>query len=202
MGHVTVEAESWHSADIGEYRVDHLRCLRLVDSVKDLPELGTKGPDLTEINLSGSPTGFAPVTVAARDKVCDVLWGGQLLVAGVTVLIMGPVMGERIVGTPGATAWLALAYLIVMGSIVAYTDFVYLLGAVRPALAASYAYVNPIVAVVLGLTLGAEIITGPIFIALPLILAGVCLIAAVGHNPKSATSLSIPSPTEPLEEPA
>ena len=126
----------------------------------------------------------------------------QLLVAGVVMLIVGPVMGERIVEAPGAAALFALVYLIVMGSIVAYTAFVYLLRTVRPALAASYAYVNPVVAVVLGLTLGAEIITGPIFIALPLILAGVGLMAAVGHKPKSATSRSIRCPAAPLEESA
>ena len=126
----------------------------------------------------------------------------QLLTAGVVMLIASPVMGERIVETPGTAAWLALAYLIVMGSIVAYTAYVYLLQTVRPALATSYAYVNPVVAVVLGLTLGAEMITGPIFIALPLILAGVGLTATVRHKPRSAGSRSISGSPTPLEETA
>jgi drug/metabolite transporter (DMT)-like permease len=101
----------------------------------------------------------------------------QLLTAGVAMLIIGPLRGETIESVPNATSIIALGYLIVMGSIVAYTAYFYLLRTVRPALATSYAYVNPVVAVFLGLTLGAELITGPIFIALPMILAGVGLLA-------------------------
>jgi drug/metabolite transporter (DMT)-like permease len=126
----------------------------------------------------------------------------QLLVAGVVMLLASPFIGERIVEMPGRVAWLALGYLIVMGSIVAYTAYVYLLKTVRPSLATSYAYVNPAVAVFLGLTLGAEIITGPIFIALPLILAGVGLIATVKRSPQSSESTERLRELEPLEEAA
>jgi len=115
----------------------------------------------------------------------------QLLVAGVVMLVASPVMGERIVEMPGVVPWLALGYLVVMGSIVAYTAYVYLLQTVRPALATSYAYVNPVVAVFLGLTLGAEIITGPIFIALPLILAGVGLTATARSKPERSVAETV-----------
>ena len=101
----------------------------------------------------------------------------QLLAGGAVLALLAGVRGERITEIPSASAWLALAYLIVFGSIVAYTAYVYLLRTVRPALATSYAYANPVVAVALGVTLGAEILTGPAFIALPLILAGVGLAA-------------------------
>jgi drug/metabolite transporter (DMT)-like permease len=84
---------------------------------------------------------------------------------------------------PRLPAWLALAYLTVMGSVVAYTAYVYLLKTVRPALATSYAYVNPVVAVFLGLTLGGESITGPVWVALPLILIGVGLAVTARHRP-------------------
>ena len=126
----------------------------------------------------------------------------QLLVAGVVMLVASPFMGERITEMPGAVAWLALAYLILMGSIVAYTAYVYLLKTVRPALATSYAYVNPAVAVFLGLTLGAEIITGPIFIALPLILTGVALIATVRTTAQSSETEAIAPLPEQWEEAA
>jgi drug/metabolite transporter (DMT)-like permease len=126
----------------------------------------------------------------------------QLLVAGVVMLVASPFMGERITEMPGAVAWLALAYLILMGSIVAYTAYVYLLKTVRPALATSYAYVNPAVAVFLGLTLGAEIITGPIFIALPLILTGVALIATVRTKAQSSEIEAIAPLPEQWEEAA
>jgi drug/metabolite transporter (DMT)-like permease len=126
----------------------------------------------------------------------------QLLVAGVVMLAVSPLMGERIVEVPGVVAWLALAYLIVMGSIVAYTAYVYLLQAVRPTLATSYAYVNPVVAVFLGLTLGAEIITGPVFVALPLILAGVGLTATVREKPAASPAETISRIPSPLKDAA
>jgi drug/metabolite transporter (DMT)-like permease len=125
----------------------------------------------------------------------------QLLSAGVVMLIAGPAMGERMSAIPGAAPLLALAYLIVMGSIVAFTAYVYLLQTVRPALATSYAYVNPVVAVALALTLGAEVISGPIFIALPLILAGVGL-TAVQRRPMGMRSRMISSKRVCVEEPA
>lgn len=126
----------------------------------------------------------------------------QLLVAGVVMLAVSPLVGERIVAMPGPVAWLALAYLIVMGSIVAYTAYVYLLQTVRPALATSYAYVNPVVAVFLGLTLGAEIITGPIFIALPLILAGVGLTATARSKPERSVAETVARFPSPLKDAA
>ncbi len=101
----------------------------------------------------------------------------QLLAGGAVLLVLGVLRGERITEVPSASAWLALGYLIVFGSIVGYTAYVYLLRTVRPALATSYAYANPVVAVALGVTLGAEVLTGPVFIALPLILAGIGLAA-------------------------
>lgn len=99
----------------------------------------------------------------------------QLLAAGAAMLVIGLAAGERIGSAPPARSLVALAYLVVFGSIVAYTAYLHLMRAVRPALANSYAYVNPVVAVVLGLTLGQESITGPALVALPLILVGVGL---------------------------
>ena len=72
--------------------------------------------------------------------------------------------------------WLALAYLTIFGSIVAYTAYIYLLKTVRPGMVASYAYVNPAVAVIAGVTLGGEVFTGPLFVAMPLILIGVAMV--------------------------
>ncbi|MEX1125384.1 MAG: drug/metabolite exporter YedA [Acidimicrobiia bacterium] len=122
----------------------------------------------------------------------------QLLSGGVLLTLIGLGRGERIVEMPPASAWLAMAYLIFFGSIIAYTSYFYLIRTVRPTLATSYAYVNPIVAVALGLTLGGEVITGPIFIALPMILLGVALVASAQ---KGATVGKIrPLPNAPLEE--
>lgn len=75
-----------------------------------------------------------------------------------------------------ASAWLSLAYLVVMGSIVAFSAYVWLLQ-VRPATQVStYAYVNPVVAVLLGIFLAKEHISGVQILGLVVILASVLLI--------------------------
>jgi drug/metabolite transporter (DMT)-like permease len=123
---------------------------------------------------------------------------GQLLTGGVVMVSLGLVRGERITEAPPTSAWIAMAYLIFFGSIIAFTAYFYLIRHVRPGLATSYAYVNPVVAVVLGLTLGGEVITGPIFIALPLILLGVGLVATANAEFRRNDRV----PDTPLEEAA
>lgn len=142
-----------------------------------------------EGDFASNPVGMALVVIAPILWAIGSVWGAhlelprpamaaamQLVVAGPALLLLGPIRGERISAVPSIGAWLALGYLIVFGSIIAYTAYVYLLGTVRPSLATSYAYANPIVAVVLGVTLGSEVLTGPALLALPLILAGVGLV--------------------------
>lgn len=117
----------------------------------------------------------------------------QLLAGGVVLMVLGPLRGERLTEMPPVGAWLALLYLIVMGSIVAYTAYVYLLRTVRPALATSYAYVNPAVAIIVGITLGNETITGPTWIALPLILVGVGLVVTARERSEARRPSTTPS---------
>lgn len=102
----------------------------------------------------------------------------QMLGGGLLLLIAGFGRGESIDSMPGAGAWLALGYLITMGSIVAYSAYMYLVVTTRPSVATSYAYVNPVVAVILGITLGGEVIGAWALVGLPVILAGV---ATVGY---------------------
>jgi drug/metabolite transporter (DMT)-like permease len=120
----------------------------------------------------------------------------QLVSAGVLMLSVSRLLGENVAEAPPLSSWAALVYLLVMGSLVAYVAYVHLLRTVRPSLATSYAYVNPIVAVILGLTLGAEVITGAILIALPLILIGVGLVATVGRKSSPETARSTRTPLE------
>lgn len=100
----------------------------------------------------------------------------HFLAGGAVLMVMSLVSGESFTEVPSTGALAALLYLIVFGSIVSYPAYLYLLRNVRPALATSYAYVNPAVAVVLGLTIGQEAVTGPLLIALPLILGGVAMV--------------------------
>jgi drug/metabolite transporter (DMT)-like permease len=117
----------------------------------------------------------------------------QLLSGGVVLLVLGIAGGERIDAVPTAGSVAALLYLTIFGSIIAYTAYVYLLERTRLAMATSYAYVNPAVAVLLGMTLGAEIVTGPIFIALPLIICGVAIITIAQRGRPDVEPEPIPS---------
>ncbi|WP_148713794.1 drug/metabolite exporter YedA [Chitinolyticbacter meiyuanensis] len=140
--------------------------------------------------LAASPLGFALIVLAAATwAFASVLQGRiampagpmsatiQMLAGGVVLTIASLLFGERMPASVPWQSWAALAYLTVFGSIVAYNAYVYVLRHARPALAMSYAYVNPAIAVALGALLGGELITGPIVAGMVVILAGVVLIA-------------------------
>jgi drug/metabolite transporter (DMT)-like permease len=91
------------------------------------------------------------------------------------LLLAGLVTGERMSELPGARPLLALAYLII-AALIAFSAYNYLLQRVRPALATSYAYVNPPVAVGLGVWLAGEQIGDVGLLAMVVILAGVGLV--------------------------
>jgi drug/metabolite transporter (DMT)-like permease len=101
----------------------------------------------------------------------------QMLAGGVVLLVLAVLRGERMTAVPSTQAVLALGYLIVAGSIVGYSAYQFLLSRVRPTLAASYAYVNPVVAVSLGAAVAGESIAPRAVGALALILGGVAMLA-------------------------
>lgn len=100
----------------------------------------------------------------------------QLLCGGVLLLIVGMGSGERITQFPTAQAIWAMLFLIICGSLVAFTAYGYLLSHVRPSLATSYAYVNPLVAVGLGVWFAGEQINLSGILAMIVILSGVVLV--------------------------
>lgn len=116
----------------------------------------------------------------------------EMTAGGIVLLLVGVARGEQFEGVPGWDGWLALVYLTTFGSIVAFSAYMYLLEHVRPALATSYAYVNPVVAVVLGVTIGSETLSGQAVLALPLILGGVALVAV--SRGRSRPAARIPAP--------
>ncbi|MEO7148759.1 MAG: drug/metabolite exporter YedA, partial [Rhodanobacteraceae bacterium] len=80
----------------------------------------------------------------------------QMLCASVALAITAWLTGERLPAHPQVSSVIALVYLAVFGSIIAFTAYLFLLRAVRPALSASYAYVNPPVAVLIGALFAGE----------------------------------------------
>ena len=107
----------------------------------------------------------------------------QMLGGAASLVVMATLHGERFdPSTVPMSSWLALAYLVVFGSLVAYTAFVYDIGHSRPALATSYAYVNPVVAVGLGALFAGEAVSWPIVAGMAVILAGVGLVMVGGRK--------------------
>jgi drug/metabolite transporter (DMT)-like permease len=105
----------------------------------------------------------------------------QLLCGGIILIPLGLATGERITAVPTAASIGWMVFLIVGGSMVAFTAYAYLLSHVRPALATSYAYVNPLVAVCLGIWLAGEKMNLVGFIAMLIILSGVVLVTTLGR---------------------
>ena len=81
---------------------------------------------------------------------------GQMLCGGVMLVLLGLAMGERLPIAPTTHGSVALIYLAIFGSIGGFGAYVWLLNHVRPALASSYAYINPPIAVLLGAAFGGE----------------------------------------------
>ncbi|AKT36401.1 drug/metabolite exporter YedA [Chondromyces crocatus] len=116
----------------------------------------------------------------------------QMLTGGVAMLGVSFLLGERITVAPSPRSLIAVAYLTLFGSIVAFSAYGYLLRRVRPAIATSYAYVNPMVAIALGAFFGGETIPLSTWIAAVVILVGVAISAR-------ARASSAPHPVTPLK---
>jgi drug/metabolite transporter (DMT)-like permease len=142
--------------------------------------------------LAGSRIGAIALICAASAWAFGSVWSkrqdmpkgpmntaAQMLCASVALLVVAFLHGERWPAHPTTRATLAVAYLIVFGSIVAFSAYLYVLKTVRPALATSYAYVNPPVAVLFGVVLVGETV-GPFDLAgMAIILVGVGIITLV-----------------------
>jgi drug/metabolite transporter (DMT)-like permease len=153
--------------------------------------LGLVGIGLLNLgsNLQASPAGAALVLFAAAAWAFGSVWSRylplpagpmasacEMLVAGVLLLGGSYVSGERVTQSPGLSGWLVMAYLVVFGSVIAFSAYMYLLKNVRPAAATSYAYVNPAVAVMLGVAFAGEHIGVEEAMAMAVIISAVVLI--------------------------
>ena len=139
--------------------------------------------------------------LSRRTKVSDSLLAGtasKMLAGGVVLVIVGAGGGERL--DPGkitAASFAAFAYLTIFGSILAFSCYTWLLERVPAYRVASYAYVNPLVAVAFGGLFAGEAIDGRIAGAASLIVAAVALVVLSGRK----TALKEVPATEPPEEP-
>src|SRR5262245_25229877 len=105
--------------------------------------------------------------------------GMELFAGGALLAALGFATGEGArldVTAVSARSWLALAYLVVFGSIIGFSAYVWLLRVRSPSLVATHAFVNPVVAVVLGWALAGEPLGGRTLVATAVIVAAVAML--------------------------
>jgi drug/metabolite transporter (DMT)-like permease len=100
----------------------------------------------------------------------------QMLTGGALLLAASWAIGETPAWPPAPVALLCWIYVAIAGSLISYTSYLILLERTTPALATSYTYVNPVVALILGVTLGQEIVTPFEWRAVLVVLCGVVLL--------------------------
>jgi len=112
----------------------------------------------------------------------------EMLIGGVLLLAVGGSVGEVgdfDVASIGSDGWLAIGYLVTVGSLVGYTAYVYLLSHAPLSLVGTYAYVNPVVAVFLGWLILNEPVTGVVVAGGLLVVLGVAFVVR-GERPRPA----------------
>jgi drug/metabolite transporter (DMT)-like permease len=107
----------------------------------------------------------------------------ELLGGGLALLAMSALSGESWHLTTQVSAWLAWGYLVTFGSLIAFNAYMLLLSRTSATLAASYSLVNPLVGLVLGVTLGGETITMWEWLAAGIVMIGVVLLGRTMRSP-------------------
>jgi drug/metabolite transporter (DMT)-like permease len=130
----------------------------------------------------------------------------QMIAGGAAIALVGTLLGEwsRRHLTPKGVG--AIAYLVVFGSILGYSAYTYALRHASPTIVGTYAYVNPVIAVLLGWLILHEPVTARTFLAMALILGAVVWIQfshklAVGRTGGQADSSSAETPTPQTASP-
>lgn len=140
-------------------------------------------------NLSGNPWGALMILIGSMSWAFGSVYGSrielptgmmagaiEMLAAGIVLMIASLLSGERLTTMPTTEGFLAVGYLALFGSIIAINAYMYLIRNVSPAVATSYAYVNPVVAVLLGTGFGGEYLSSTEWIALGIIILAVVLV--------------------------
>ncbi|MBI5588436.1 MAG: drug/metabolite exporter YedA [Deltaproteobacteria bacterium] len=142
-----------------------------------------------EGDMRAHPAGAAALIVAAVFWAFGSAWGRNLplpsglmaaavemICGGFVFLIMSLVAGESVPAEPTLRSVAALFYLMVFGALLGFSAYTYLINRVRPSLATSYAYVNPVIAVTIGVLLAGEKVTAAGFAAMLVIVTAVMIV--------------------------
>jgi drug/metabolite transporter (DMT)-like permease len=164
---------------------------------------------------SGSALGMAVVLFASFSWAVGSFLAGRLAMpassftasvyemaaGGLALLALGFGRGETL--DPAAfsgRSWLALGYLVVFGSLLAFTSYAWLLGNAPLSLVGTYAYVNPVVAVVLGALVLNEIVTWEMLLGGAIIVLGVGLVVSTESRPRPAVLRERPGDAPAVED--
>lgn len=126
----------------------------------------------------------------ARPASAEMATALQMIVGSFALLLVATAAGEFARFRPSAVSlpsFLGWAYLVTFGGLIGFTAYIYLLGATTPAKATTYAYVNPVVAVLLGWAIAGEPIVPRTIMAATIILVGVAMITIAGGAQDSAS---------------
>lgn len=155
---------------------------------------------------SGSDLGYAALCVVAalswaagsllvtrRPVPADplVLTAVQMLAGGLVLLVLAPATGELsgfAAGAVSTASWVGVAYLVVFGSLVAFTAYVWLLGHAPVSVVSTYAYVNPAVAVLLGALIADERLTGAALAGGVVVLAAVAVVVTADSRRRATAA--------------
>jgi drug/metabolite transporter (DMT)-like permease len=140
--------------------------------------------------LSGSPTGLMAIALGTTGWALGSVgsqrgfklapgptgFATEMLCGGVALLTMSAIAGESWHRAVPGGAWLAWIYLVVFGSLIAFSAYMLLLDRTSSSLASSYSLVNPVVALLLGVTLGGEAVSSWEWLSAGVILVGVVIL--------------------------
>jgi len=140
-------------------------------------------------NLSGNPWGAVIILIGSMSWAFGSVYGSrielptgmmagaiEMLTAGIVLLCASLLSGEKLTQLPDLSGFLAVGYLALFGSVIAINAYMFLIRNVSPAVATSYAYVNPVVAVLLGTGFGGEVLSSVEWMALGIIILAVVLV--------------------------
>jgi drug/metabolite transporter (DMT)-like permease len=151
--------------------------------------------------FTASPAGLAAITIACvswslgsvlsqqRFRLAPGAMGfaSEMLCGSVLLLLVAAAVGEVPEWPPRPLAAWSWVYLIVFGSLLAFNAYMVLLDRVSAALASSYTFVNPVIALALGISLGGEVVTLFEWAAAAVITAGVLLLVLGRRTEKAAS---------------
>ena len=140
-------------------------------------------------NLGGNPWGALLILIGSMSWAFGSVYGSrielptgmmagavEMLAAGIVLMVASTLTGEKLTQMPSWSGIIAVAYLAIFGSLIAINAYMYLIRNVTPAVATSYAYVNPVVAVLLGTGFAGESLSLTEWTALGVIIFAVVLV--------------------------